>query len=57
MTKIMFTGNTYGIKETLKSLGFKWDPIRKAWIGSVCDNEAEHLMHRWYSEGVYAERL
>ena len=53
----MFTGNTYGIKETLKSLGFKWDPIRKAWIGSVCDNEAEHLMHRWYSEGVYAERL
>ncbi len=29
--KIYVTGDTYDIKEELKSHGFKWDPVLKAW--------------------------
>lgn len=28
----LWTGNTYPIRDAIKSLGGKWDPERKAWI-------------------------
>jgi hypothetical protein len=37
MTSI--TGNTYPVKDKLKSLGGKWDAITKAWM--VPDDKAE----------------
>lgn len=55
MTRLSLTGNTYGIRETLKSLGFRWDPNKKAWVGTFETEEANELAHRWHSEGVYAE--
>ena len=52
MIEVKLTGNTYGIKETLKGLGFKWNG--KEWIKEVKDQtEAEELANRWISEGVY----
>jgi hypothetical protein len=29
--KIMLSGDTYPIKDELKKLGFKWDPVERAW--------------------------
>lgn len=54
MTKLTLTGNTYGIKEAIKALGFRWNPAIKAWV-KVFDTvaEADEIAGRWASEGVY----
>lgn len=57
MTKLTLTGNTYGIRETLKGLGFRWTPAIKGWIGIFSDEQAEELSTRWHSEGVYATKV
>ena len=31
-SKTIWTGNTYPIRDAIKSLGGKWDANRKAWI-------------------------
>ena len=54
MIQVTLNGNTYGIKETLKSLGFKWNG--KTWIRNFNDSEeskANEIATRWYNEGVY----
>lgn len=54
MTKLTLTGNTYGIKEAIKALGFRWNPEAKAWSKTFEDKaEAEEIASRWTSEGVY----
>lgn len=56
MIEVKMTGNTFGIKETLKSLGFRWNG--KNWIKRFTDSEetkANEIANRWYSEGVYGE--
>lgn len=51
---LTLTGNTYGIKETLKGLKFRWNAIAKAWQASFdSKEEAEDIASRWVSEGVY----
>jgi len=51
---LTLTGNTYGIKETLKGLKFRWDSFSKAWKATLeTKEEAEELAHRWVKEGVY----
>lgn len=54
MTRLTLTGNTYGIKEVIKALGFRWNPAIKAWV-KVFDTvaEADEIAGRWASEGVY----
>lgn len=54
MIIVKLTGNTYGIKETLKGLGFKWnkDHWRKS-FGDSEETEANEIANRWNSEGVY----
>lgn len=53
---LTLTGNTYGIKETLKGLKFRWDSFSKAWKTTLeTKEEAEELAHRWVSEGVYGQ--
>lgn len=54
MIQVTLNGNTYGIKETLKSLGFRWNG--RMWIRNFEDskeNEANEIANRWTSEGVY----
>ena len=53
---LTLTGKTYGIKETLKGLGFRWNPDMKGWR-AIFDNksEAEEIASRWISEGVYGD--
>lgn len=54
MITVRLTGNTYGIKETLKGLGFRWD--RNGWVKNFKDSEetkANEIATRWYTEGVY----
>lgn len=51
-------GNTYGIRNTLKGLNFRWDNQKKVWTRTFKDSEetkVNELAHRWYSEGVYEE--
>lgn len=56
MITVCLRGNTYGIKETLKGLGFKWNKTEKAWIGHFDTIEkANEIAERWYSEGVYGQ--
>lgn len=51
---LTLTGNTYGIKETLKGLGFRWNPDMKGWKAMFnSKDEAEEIASRWASEGVY----
>ena len=58
MIKLTLNGNTYGIKETLKNLGFKWDNNSKSWTKTFTDDNEEYaneLATRWFSEGVYGK--
>lgn len=51
---LTLSGNTYGIKETLKGLKFRWDSFSKAWKATLeTKEEAEELAQRWVKEGVY----
>lgn len=51
---LTLTGRTYGIKDTLKGLGFRWDSINKAWKALFDTKEqAEEIAQRWIAEGVY----
>ena len=51
---LTLTGRTYGIKDTLKGLGFRWDSINKAWKALFDTKEqAEEIANRWIAEGVY----
>jgi len=53
-TKVTLKGNTFGIKEVLKGLKFRWDPKAKAWYGFFDDRqEAAEIASRWIKEGVY----
>lgn len=54
MIEVKLKGNTFGIKETLKGLGFRWNG--KEWTRTFEDSEeaiADEIATRWYSEGVY----
>lgn len=56
MIEVKMTGRTYGIKNTLKGLGFRWNG--KNWIKDFKDSEeaeANEIARRWYSEGVYGK--
>jgi len=33
--KVVVSGNTYPVKEELKRLGFRWDPVEEVWYASV----------------------
>jgi hypothetical protein len=33
--KIVVSGDTYPVKDALKQLGFKWDPVERAWYAPV----------------------
>ena len=58
MIEVKLKGNTFGIKETLKGLGFRWNQTEKAWTRTFKDsekNEADEIATRWYSEGVYGK--
>jgi hypothetical protein len=53
MTRLTLTGKTFGIKDIIKGLGFRWNPEQKAW-SKTFDNtaEAEEIARRWADEGV-----
>ena len=56
MITLALRGNTYGIKEVLKNLGFRWDKKEKAWIQDFENSKEQYvneLSTRWISEGVY----
>lgn len=56
MIIVILNGNTFGIKETLKGLGFKWNG--KEWIRNYKDSEkaiANEIATRWTNEGVYGK--
>jgi hypothetical protein len=58
MIEVKLKGNTFGIKETLKGLGFKWNSKEKCWARTFKDSEetiADEIATRWYSEGVYGK--
>lgn len=44
-TRIYLTGNTFAVKDKIKSIGGHWDGDRKAWwVGSAKANEAQQLI-------------
>lgn len=56
MITVILNGNTFGIKETLKGLGFKWNSKTKEWTKTYGDSEetiANEVAQRWTNEGVY----
>lgn len=58
MIKVTFNGNTYGIKEVLKGLGFRWNAKTKEWTKTYKDSEettANEVAQRWTNEGVYGK--
>ena len=53
---LTLTGKTYGIKETLKGLGFRWNPEMKGWKAIFnTKEEAEEIASRWEAEGVFGK--
>ena len=58
MIQVTLRGNTYGIKDTLKKLGFRWYYDHNCWMRNFDDSEedqANEIARRWYSEGVYGK--
>lgn len=56
MIEVEMSGQTYGIRKTLRGLGFRWNG--KHWIRSFKDSEereANEIAKRWFSEGVYGK--
>ena len=56
MIEVILRGNTYGIKNTLKGLGFRWIGRHNCWMKNFDDNEekeANEIARRWNYEGVY----
>lgn len=54
MVELKLTGNTYGIKNVIKGLEFRWNPNEKAWIRRFENrSDAEEIARRWVREGVY----
>ena len=37
--KAIATGNTYSVKENLKSAGFVWEPITKRWLAETFNKD------------------
>ena len=57
MIQVILRGNTYGIKDTLKDLGFRWSKGHNCWFRNFDDHEekeANEIASRWVYEGVYA---
>ena len=57
MIQVILRGNTYGIKDTLKSLGFRYSKGHNCWFRNFDDseeNEANEIANRWGIEGVYS---
>lgn len=52
--RVIVVGDTYHIKERLKELGYKWDPLRKAWYKVTDDKEstASELQRKLDEAGV-----
>ena len=56
MIQVVLRGNTYGIRDTLKSLGFRYYGKANCWMRNFEDSEekeANELATRWNYEGVY----
>lgn len=51
--RLYFRGDTYSVKDRLRSAGAKWDPEQKAWwIGSGKREEAERLVAKYGTSAV-----
>lgn len=58
MIEVILRGNTYGIKDTLKRLGFRWIGRHNCWMknfGEDEEKEASEIARRWNYEGVYGQ--
>lgn len=58
MIQVTLKGNTYGIKEVLKGLGFRWYGKANCWMKNFEDDEEEkanEIANRWNYEGVYGK--
>lgn len=63
MVVLYLSGNTYGIKESLKADGFRWSPDDKAWYKNffldepnICLEYVKNLACSFETiDGVYAE--
>lgn len=58
MIQVILRGNTYGIKDTLKKLGFRWYYDHNCWMRNFKDSEekkANEIANRWTIEGVYGK--
>ena len=56
MIQVTLRGNTYGIRYTLKELGFRWYYDHNCWVKNFKDSEedkANEIATRWNYEGVY----
>ena len=56
MIRLTLTGNTYGIKNELKSQGFRWNPNDKVWFKDYDNSEqeiAQRLTIAYEANGVY----
>lgn len=58
MIQVILRGNTYGIKDTLKKLGFRYSKGHNCWFRNFEDSEekeARRIADRWTYEGVYGK--
>jgi len=48
-------GDTYEIRDLLKSLGFKWNPMEKAWVREIPQNEQDEIEERKEAKALAKE--
>lgn len=53
--KVVALGNTYEIREDLKTLGFRWSPTSKRWYGLFPDDEVDAVFEEVGGLGARCE--
>lgn len=53
--KVKVSGDTYHVKDTLKALGFRWNPLEKAWYADYSDDRVFELQTKLDELGVQVE--
>lgn len=56
MNRVLITGNTYPVKESLKLLGGRWNPSKKGWeIPEDNADKARHLVRKYKNRPIEPE--
>lgn len=56
MKRVIITGKTYQLRESLRKDGFRWNPDKKQWYQDFKDGDTiSHILESYKGSGIYTE--